>query len=613
MAKTPDIDVFLCAHDPRPDILAITIASIARQTLSKERYRFTLIDNASIVPIEPSVFASLESVGVECRLVREPILGNAYARARAFREASAQYIAFIDDDNELDRDYLAQGLEIMSNDQSIGCLGGKLVRAPYLKVPTWLEPLRSYMAIRDYLGDVAIIGSILNGGLAEPPSAGMILRSELGELYLRMERFFPLLGRRGRRGLRSMEDNLITRQAASLGFVCAYDPRLRLVHHIDQARLRFGYVTRLLYGQGASETALSRILGRKLEGWQHRLRALLNDVIGMAARQPDPRTLACVAIRHLGMAVERIFGQRVSGIPRTLRRGVYFLANDAVFDQAVAFLNSFRQSNPDLDLCLIPFRSDIERLRRLGPIFKFSIFDEWELFRLTDIVSSKLHGNPVGEYRKLAAWHGPFERFIYVDVDTIVLSNFDFAFDLLDRYDFIVSHSNMDEIRKFVWKDSIVRSGLLSKSQIAYSANTGFIVSSKGLLSIRKIVGHIDRIARFAPYMELSSREQPLLNYLIVTGGMRRTSLHVLRWQKRMPGIPQEAWAGAEASVLRPDGMTVLDGKEERPLLIHWAGFWSAWRLGYGWNGRKEFPLKELWLRYRNLNKEIEKFDGSRL
>ena len=41
--------------------------------------------------------------------------------------------------------------------------------------------------------------------------------------------------------------------------------------------------------------------------------------------------------------------------------GVYFSANDVVYDWAIAFLNSYRTFNPDLRLILIPFNEECDR------------------------------------------------------------------------------------------------------------------------------------------------------------------------------------------------------------------------------------------------------------
>ena len=63
----------------------------------------------------------------------------------------------------------------------------------------------------------------------------------------------------------------------------------------------------------------------------------------------------------------------------TPTRGVYFLANNVVFEQVVAFLRSFRTHNPTIPLCLIPYNDAFDRIAELQDTYSFSVFDNAEL------------------------------------------------------------------------------------------------------------------------------------------------------------------------------------------------------------------------------------------
>ncbi|MEP7095320.1 MAG: hypothetical protein ABI793_14760, partial [Flavobacterium sp.] len=107
-------------------------------------------------------------------------------------------------------------------------------------------------------------------------------------------------------------------------------------------------------------------------------------------------------------------------------QGVYFLANNKVLEMATAFLNSFRTHNKDISLCLIPYNNEFDQVKAMKDTYNFSIFDNEELLKICDDISLKFHGNVVGAYRKLVAWEGEFEQFIYIDIDTVVLDNLSF-------------------------------------------------------------------------------------------------------------------------------------------------------------------------------------------
>jgi hypothetical protein len=303
----------------------------------------------------------------------------------------------------------------------------------------------------------------------------------------------------------------------------------------------------------------------------------------------------------------------------SVSRGVYFLANDRIFDLTVAFLNSFRKYNPEIPLCLIPFNADIERIAALQSIYGFSVFSDGNVLESCDAIGARFHGRPQGEYRKLAMWEGGFDEFIYIDVDTVVLTNIDFVFPFLSEYDFVTSHSNIPEIVKWVWKKSVYDSRQLTAGQIAYSANTGFIASKKEALSLEGIKNKVEPATVLSPHMNFFCKEQAFLNYVIVTSGKKYTSLHVLKISGIHPDIKTEHWAGLKHGVIK-NGQIYFNNKPGSVLLLHWAGNWHPKRLDrviyrlqvlLRLKKKEDEPVisrfmsyKKLWKYYRFLRKE---------
>jgi hypothetical protein len=276
----------------------------------------------------------------------------------------------------------------------------------------------------------------------------------------------------------------------------------------------------------------------------------------------------------------------------TLGHGAYFLANDRVYDLAVAFLNSFREQNPTIELCLIPFADDTARIEALASRYGFSVWADADVLRRCDAIGERFHGEVLGHYRKLAAWEGGFDRFVYIDCDTVVLKPVDFVFEYLDRYPFVTSHSDIAGIRKFVWKDSIYGVPPLNRKQIRYSANTGFVASRTDALDLKQVEAGLDDALALAEHMELMCCEQPLLNYLIVTSGRAYTSLWSLALRNRDWDIPQEQWAGMSFDTV-PDSPI----PQSPTLLVHWAGEWEKSR-----RDGTPIPHRELWEHYRNMS-----------
>ncbi|MBF4472432.1 hypothetical protein [Flavobacterium sp. HJJ] len=279
------------------------------------------------------------------------------------------------------------------------------------------------------------------------------------------------------------------------------------------------------------------------------------------------------------------------------KQGVYFLANNKVFELVTAFLNSFRTYNKELPLCLIPYNEDFDKVEAMKKIYDFSVFNNQELLRYCDDISLKFHGEVVGAYRKLVAWEGEFEQFIYIDIDTVVLDSLSFVWQNLSHCKIFTSHSNLPEIRRWVWKDSIYTKNKLNKTQIEYATNTGFIVSTKNILPMNWVMDQVEGALSLKEDMELLCMEQPFLNYLIVTSGYNYGSLFVFNmWGGTITkNIKLECWAGFPGGIVK-DG-TFKDPYKRSVFLMHWAGVWREK------NGDlAKIPYVELWDYYRNLD-----------
>lgn len=256
-----NVEVAVCTHNPRPDVIGRVVASLARQTLGPAAFPVLLVDSASSPPVRPETLAPLRARGFEARCVTEPAPGLARARLRALAETKGDWLLFVDDDNELADDYVAEGLRFVQAHPGVGAFGGRLRLPPGLAPPTWAAPFLAYLGIRD-AGDEAIIASSDRWGPWEPPGAGLFVRRDVVRAYAERLRADPRGFRLGRAGgsLASCDDALLVRQAPRLGLSTAYAPRLSLVHHLAPERFRYGYLLRLLGAFGASLTLLEALL-----------------------------------------------------------------------------------------------------------------------------------------------------------------------------------------------------------------------------------------------------------------------------------------------------------------------------------------------------------------
>ena len=304
------LDVCICTHNPRPDILRRVLTSLAHQSAEKELFKVVVIDNASIPPLTAVDLALLTDAGIVSAIVREPKLGNVFSRARAYQETNCEWILFVDDDNELQPDYIKTGVEIIRNRPELGCFGGKLELPKETHVHGWIVPLLPFLAIRDF-GEKEITNIADYWGQWEPATAGGFIRRAVLGAYARRILDDPtthVLGRKGSKILNSCEDSLMMAGAFHLGLACSYQPSLRLYHHVRTERFRLSYLLPLMYGFGRSEVMLEYLCGRTGQWVNQGSVAALRD-IGCSALLECSRIswqyALCMMIRRIALHRQR--------------------------------------------------------------------------------------------------------------------------------------------------------------------------------------------------------------------------------------------------------------------------------------------------------------------
>jgi glycosyltransferase involved in cell wall biosynthesis len=244
------LSVVICTHQPKPAILARTLAGLNAQTLASGNWETLLIDNASQPAIEATELALRTPDNLH--IVTEPTLGLTHARKAGVRAARSEIIVFVDDDNVLAPDYLEQTLAAFSRLSHVGALGGKSLPSFETEPPIWSKDILPLLALRD-LGEKELVSSGLKKSpqspreypLFAPIGAGMAVRREAIQHWLNRES--TLSDRRGNE-LTSSGDNDIVLTIMESGWEVAYLPQLALTHLIPTSRLEPKYLSRLNRG-----------------------------------------------------------------------------------------------------------------------------------------------------------------------------------------------------------------------------------------------------------------------------------------------------------------------------------------------------------------------------
>jgi glycosyltransferase involved in cell wall biosynthesis len=252
--------VVVCTHNPRSDYLARTLEGLRLQSFPADQWELVVVDNASTKPVAAAIDLSWHPNG---RCVVESALGLTRARVRGVRAATAPLLVFVDDDNVLAPDYLANAVEIGSSHPFLGAWGGSSIGVYEVPPPDFVLCNAHMLAVRDVPSD--FWSNTKEDFRSVPCGAGMCIRRSVVELWLDDLSARPDALRLGRAGqnLSACEDGHLALTSAKLGLGTGVFARLSLHHLIPKERMTLEYFTRLAAGHAYSYNFLRHLLGQE--------------------------------------------------------------------------------------------------------------------------------------------------------------------------------------------------------------------------------------------------------------------------------------------------------------------------------------------------------------
>lgn len=298
--------------------------------------------------------------------------------------------------------------------------------------------------------------------------------------------------------------------------------------------------------------------------------------------------------------------------------GIYTLANDVVYDQLVALLNSIEVNvGPDTPVCVIAYDRKLDKVRaEVAARKNVELIDDWNLFAPWEEFSEQVwrtHPKALqvwqeqgikGVYR-LECNHryfafdetAPFDRFIYFDCDVVVLNSVDFIFQKLDEVDFAIydfqykdpSHIfNINSSKLFeVFAEDRIRSEIFCSG--CFAARRGLFPKAKRDWLVSQLqAGESEILYTRAP-------NQSVLNYMRM-----RSEIPIYNFSLNLP--PEEITGCSATSLHFEMRDNVLYDKGARLTYLHYIGLSSRYfaRLCGGEN--IDFPYRDLFLHYRYLH-----------
>jgi len=229
------ISVVICCHNSA-ERLPPTLAHIAAQQLeSNLGWEVVIVDNACLDNTAASAVQCWQKLAtsIPLRVVSEPRLGLSYAREKGFASAKYPLIAFSDDDNWLQPDYLQVACNLMNRYPQIGILGGCGEPVFELEPPDWLKGMRLFAVGPQAESSGKVSANIVYG-------AGFVFRKSAYQ-RLRQAGFASLLPDRMAKNLSSGGDYELCYVTAMAGYEIWYEEKMRFKHYFPAERLTWEY------------------------------------------------------------------------------------------------------------------------------------------------------------------------------------------------------------------------------------------------------------------------------------------------------------------------------------------------------------------------------------
>ncbi|PSB19957.1 sugar transferase [Phormidesmis priestleyi ULC007] len=299
-----------------------------------------------------------------------------------------------------------------------------------------------------------------------------------------------------------------------------------------------------------------------------------------------------------------------------MKNGIYILANDVVYDQLVALLNSIEVNAGDLfPVCILPYDDRLDKIRQeiqtRENVFLFedqACIDRWETFvrevwETHPIIKDTWRKNGVlevyrmGMHRRFCAFEGMFENFIYLDADILVLNSLEPIFNQLSQSDCVVydfqykDPTHVYNVGSEKLLETFTRDRISSEIFCAglYGSKRG-IFSQEDLDRLLKNLSHgeVELLYSKAP-------DQTIVNYM-----MMRSNRSIYNFALELPADQSTGCCVTSLHFKERDHLLYDQGN--RLTYLHYIGLASSLFSQLCAGKTIDFPYQDIFLHYRYLH-----------
>jgi len=221
------VSIIICTYN-RSELLVGALESLINQRINKSLYEIIIVDNNSTDKTKEIIDKYLAEANI--RYILEPKQGLSHARNTGFRNAKADYAAYIDDDAKADEHWLENIVKTIEEIKP-DILGGPIYPFYLTKKPKWFKDkyeIRSNGDRPKYL----MAGEYISG-------SNIIVRKKLLKLF---GGFDPKIGMCGNKLSYGEETNLIIKAREKIeNLKIYYVPEILIYHLVPIEKMNLKY------------------------------------------------------------------------------------------------------------------------------------------------------------------------------------------------------------------------------------------------------------------------------------------------------------------------------------------------------------------------------------
>ena len=295
--------------------------------------------------------------------------------------------------------------------------------------------------------------------------------------------------------------------------------------------------------------------------------------------------------------------------------GICTLGNDKVLDQIIALLNSIEAiGSPDLPVCIYPYddnttklaaeiahRPNVQLYNDQASIARWDSFAQaaWDTSptaRQRWLQAGSTGYHRFGTHRRYCAFDGPFERFVYMDADTLLMSPLETIVAQLDEHDCVVYDFQYKDPTHVYEVSSPQLNQVFSPPRVETEIFcSGFYASKQNLFDTSKRDWLISQLQQEAAVLYPMAPDQTLINYMMMRSGCSIYNFAL--------NLPDNMKTGC--SVTSPHFQAenqILYDKGNRLTYIHYIGISSKVFAQVCQGENLDFPYRDIFLHYRYLH-----------